>query len=44
MSDENAEIADWLLRITHDQLEDGREIRLLNIFDGFNREGLAMMA
>ena len=26
----------------HDQLEDGRSIRLLNVIDDYNREGLSI--
>ena len=32
----------WSMDFMHDQLEDGRSFRLLNILDGCNREGLGI--
>jgi putative transposase len=32
----------WSMDFTHDQLSDGRGIRLLSVIDYFNREGLAI--
>jgi putative transposase len=32
----------WLMDFMHDQLEDGRTFRLLNVIDVFNREAMGM--
>lgn len=32
----------WSMDFMHDQLQDGRSYRLLNVIDDYNREGLAM--
>lgn len=32
----------WLMDFMHDQLKDGRSIRLLNVIDDFNREALGI--
>lgn len=32
----------WSMDFMHDQLSDGRSIRLLNVIDDFNREALAV--
>jgi len=32
----------WSMNFMHDQLSDGRNYRLLNVIDDFNREGLGI--
>src|SRR5699024_7863847 len=32
----------WSMDFLHDQLEDGRSFRVLNVLDDYNREGLGM--
>ncbi len=32
----------WSMDLMHDQLSDGRSVRLLNVIDDFNREALAI--
>lgn len=32
----------WPMDFMHDQLEDGRSCRLLNVLNDFNREGIAI--
>ena len=32
----------WSMDFMHDRLQDGRAIRLLNVIDDYNREGLAI--
>lgn len=32
----------WSMDFMHDQLSDGRSVRLLNVIDDFNREALAI--
>jgi len=32
----------WFIDFMHDQLEDGRAFRLLNVVDNFNREAINM--
>lgn len=32
----------WSIEIMHDQLTDGRSVRLFNVIDDFNREGLSI--
>jgi putative transposase len=32
----------WYMDFMHDQIDDGRSFRLLNVIDGYNREGLGI--
>lgn len=32
----------WSMDFMHDQLHDGRSVRILNVIDDFNREGLGI--
>jgi transposase InsO family protein len=40
--DQFVEVVRITLELAHDRLEDGRAIRLLNVIDDFNREGLGI--